>query len=321
MANEIPITGLGSAGLLLPEEQGQMLTNGVLSVQGALQAFGDSKTTNKRKAKFNIWKGKPTAGPVGEGARKPVTGAEFGQTDMDVQKFASIVIFSDEQIEDLQDGDMNVLVDSGVRDALAESIDAHALGKIEGVNIDSVFTTAMRETRARAVEVDLSRQDGVQKAVSSAMGVLEDNGYGNPANMHLVLGHGFQQILRDAEEDDQATGASKRRLYSGNDPFHGVGSRSISTNLNRTKDAAGANNIVGFLAYKPNGHLRLRTDVRVKASTEASIEIPAPTEEDPNATRTVHLYQDNLTAIRYELRLGAMWHDADRAIVPLTRKA
>ena len=48
-------------------------------------------------------------------------------------------------------------------------------------------------------------------------------------------------------------------------------------------------------------------------STEASIELPD--------TSVVHLYQDNLTAVRYELRLGVMWHDIDRAVIPLVNAA
>src|SRR5262245_3132424 len=100
MPNEIPVSGLGSGGLLLTDEQGQMLADGVLAEFGALQAFGDAETTKMRKAKFPIWKGRPTAGPVDEGGRTPVTGAEFGQTDLVVRKFATILLFTEEQVED-----------------------------------------------------------------------------------------------------------------------------------------------------------------------------------------------------------------------------
>ena len=314
MANNIPFSGATpeAGGYLLPEEQGGILTNGVLQENGVIRLAGDAKTTNKRKTTFNIWLGKPTAGPVGEGARKPVTGGEFGQTEMSVKKFASIVLFTDEQIEDVQDGDLNVLVDSGVREALAQSIDAHALGKDNGANITSVFTNSFRDSAASPIEVDFTKADGLQKAVSAAMGVLEGNGYGSPENMGIALGFGFQQMLRDAQEDNQTTGASQRRLYSGNDPLYGL-SRTISTNLNPTSAAAGASNVVGYVFHKPNVHLRLRTDVRVKVDQSATVVLPDDSE--------VNVFQDNMTAIRYELRLGAFTHDITRAVVPLTRKA
>lgn len=317
-ANSIPFSGAlpESGGYLLPEAQGALLTNGVLQETGVIRLAGDARTTNARKEKFPIWTGMPTAGPVGEGGRKPVTGGSFDQTEMNVKKFASIVVFTDEQIEDVQSGDLNVLVDSGVRKALAVSIDAHVAGKEAGANITTVFDTALRSTAAPAVQVDLAKADGLQKAISAAMGILEGNGYGDPSQMGVALGFGFQQLLRDAQEDDQTTAASQRRLYGGNDPLYGL-DRVISTNLNATSAAAGASNIIGFVVHKPNIHVRLRHDVRVKVDQSASLEVP----DGAGGTKTVHLFQDNLTAIRYELRLAHMVHDLSRAVVPLTRKA
>lgn len=307
MPNEIPISGAGSAGILLPDEQGEMLTNGVLQENGFLRVAGDARTTNKRRTTFPIWLGKPTAGPVGEGERKPVTGAEFGQTDMTVKKFASIVLFTDEQIEDVQDGDMNVLVDSGVREALATSIDAHGLGHENGAPITSVFTNAFRATAHAPVAVDLDAPNGLQRGISAAIGELEDNGYGNIGNIGAVLGHGFGRLLRDATEVD-ANGNSVRSLYGGDaDPLYGI-DRAVSTNLARTSAAPGS--VIGYVVHKPNVHVRLRTDVRVKVSNEATIELP-------NGD-IVNLYQDNMTAVRYELRLGVFTHDISRAVVPLT---
>src|SRR6185312_9833961 len=61
-------------------------------------------------------------------AAKGVTGASFGQASLNIQKFASIVLFTDEQIADLQNGDLNVLVDAGVRQALSVATDAHGVG-------------------------------------------------------------------------------------------------------------------------------------------------------------------------------------------------
>lgn len=313
MPNHIPFSGASpeAGGILLPEEQGEILTNGVLQENGALRIAGDVRTTSRRKTTFPIWLGRPTAGPVGEGGRKPVTGGEFGSAEMHAKKFASIVLFTDEQIDDLQGGDLNVLVDSGVRQALAQSIDAHVVGKEHGTNITSVFDNALCDTNADPVEVDLSKPDGLQLAVSAAMGVLEENGYGNPANMGVVLGFGFQRLLRDAKEDDQTTAASQRRLYGGNDPLYGL-VRSVSTNLNKTADDPSPDNVVGFVVHRPNIHVRIRNDVRVKVDQSATVEI--------SEGNSVNLFQDNMTAVRYELRLGVMTHDLDRAVVPLVRR-
>lgn len=138
MPNQIPISGAtsGAGGFLLPTEQGDILTNGLLQETGALQLVGDSRATSSRKTQFGIWLGAPTAGFVGEGADKPVTGAEFGQTSMNVKKVATIVLFTDEMLEDVQAGDLNPLVDAGVRSAIADVIDANIIGKDNGVDID-----------------------------------------------------------------------------------------------------------------------------------------------------------------------------------------
>src|SRR5688572_25130489 len=134
MANNTPLSGLSDAagGIILPEAQGAFLTNGVLQQAGAISIAGDARSTSSRREAFAIWNGTPAAEFVGEGGTKAVTGAEFAGGTLNVEKVASIVTFTDEMIEDVQDGDLNILVDSGVRDASADGVDANALGKDSG---------------------------------------------------------------------------------------------------------------------------------------------------------------------------------------------
>ncbi|MGZ4530814.1 MAG: phage major capsid protein [Mycobacteriaceae bacterium] len=390
MSNQIPLSGAANAagGYLLPPEQGEILVNGILVETGAIQLAGDARSTSSRKTNFPIWLGRPTAGPVSEGAAKPVTGAAFGQSSINVQKFASIVLFTDEQIEDLQNGDLNVLVDAGVRQALSVSTDAHAAGLSAGQPITSVFDSVLAGVcnPGVGVQLNLSNADGLQTGVSAAMGQLEANGYGDPADMGVLLGFGLQQKLRDARD------AHGRPLYDGGtfagqaiDALYGL-DRAHSTNLaSTTQDktctgtltASGAvfsisaspnNNIavtpgapitgtgitgtkyigpvvsggplpgtpitgtivnadgtlatistesaetltigqpIGVVVHKPNIHVRVRQDVSVGVSNEASI---------VNGGTTYNLFQENLTAVRYELRIGYLVHDQSRAIIPL----
>jgi hypothetical protein len=310
MANQIPISGAtpGAGGYLLPTEQGDILTNGLLQEVGALQLVGDSRATSARKTQFGIWLGSPTASFVGEGADKPATGAEFGQTLMNVKKVATIVLFTDEMLEDVQAGDLNPLVDAGVRSAIADVIDANIIGKDNGVDITTNFDNALRATTA-TVEYAQASQDALARAVSAAMGVLEGNGYGNTANMGLLLGTGFGQILRDARSSVDTT----TPIYGpgGLDPTYGVQS-AVSSNLNTPQAAAAATNIVGFVVHKPNLHVRIRKDVTVTTSTEATV-------NDGVGERS--LFQENLTAVRYETRLGFFAHDVNRAVVKIINAA
>lgn len=305
MANQIPLSGASNAagGYLLPPEQGEILTNAILSESGAINLAGDKRATSTRKTQFPIWLGRPTAGFVGEGAAKPVTGAEFSQGEINIKKVASIVLFTDEQLEDVQGGDLNVLVDSGVRTAINEVVDAHVVGKSAGTNLTTSFDNAWRAT-TQTVEYDGSKADGLELAVSAAMGKLEANGYTNQSQMGVLLGTGFAQVLRDARSSNDTTQA----VYAqGRDPLYGL-DRAYSTNLNATSTSAGANVIRGFVVYEPNVHVRVRKDVVVSVSTEATV-------NDGSTDR--NLFQENLTAIRYETRLGHYTHDIDRAVVAI----
>jgi hypothetical protein len=310
MANETPLSGLSDAagGILLPPAQGALLTNGVLNQAGAFQIAGDARATSSRREAFAIWNGTPTAEFVGEGGTKPVTGAEFGGGTLNIKKVATIITFTDEMIEDVQNGDINVLVDSGIRTAIAQKVDAHALGKETGTNITSKFDEYLTHTTS-TVELGTA-QDSLAIAVSAAMGTLEANGY---SDLAILVSGDVNRSLRDARVTGVSGGgtasatvtALSQGLYQPNtDPFYGL-PRAVSTNLNTLSEAAGANKVVAVVCSRPNLHARIRHDVRVKPSNEATV-------------GGTSLYQNDLTALRYVTRLGYWVHDINRAVVKIT---
>jgi HK97 family phage major capsid protein len=313
VANNTPLSGLSDAagGIILPEAQGGILTNGLLQEAGAFALAGDARATSSRREAFAIFNGTPTAEIVGEGGTKPVTGAEFSGGTLNVKKIASIVTFTDEMLEDVQAGDLNVLVDSGVRAAIADVADANALGKDSGTNISGAFDHDLSAT-TQVVELGTG-QDALALAVSAAMGSLEANGYRDIGILHSgdVARH-----IRDARVTGVSGGgttsatvtALSQGLYAPNtDPFYGV-PRFVSTNLNTLSEAGGANKVVAIVASRPNIHVRIRHDVRVKVSTEASV-------------GGTSLYQNDLTGLRYVYRAGFMIHDINRAVVAITNTA
>ena len=312
MANNTPFSGLSDAagGILLPEAQGALLTNGVLQEAGALAFAGDARTTSSHREAFTIWNGTPTAEVVGEGGTKPVTGGEFGGGTLNIKKIASIVTFTDEQLEDVQNGDMNVLVDSGVRSAIADIADANAVGKDSGTNLSGAFDSELSAS-TQVVDWDSTAQDGIQLAVSAALGSLEANGYGKNYNDLGILVHpSYARVVRDARATNGGTVATAQAqgLYGvAADPFYGLPIYT-STNLNTFAEAAGANKVVAVVAHRPNIHVRVRHDVRVKVSTDASI-------------GGTSLYQNDLTGFRYVWRGGVYVHDLNRAVVSITNTA
>jgi HK97 family phage major capsid protein len=304
MPNNTPLSGLSDAagGIVLPEAQGALLTNGLLREAGAIALAGDARTTGSRREAFAIWNGNPTAEVVGEGGTKPVTGGEFAGGTLNIRKIASIVTFTDEMLEDVQSGDLNVLVDSGVREAIADVADAHALGKDSGTDITGAFDS---ELTATTQSVELGTQpDALQIAVSAAMGSLEANGYAS--NLGILASGDVARYVRDARLFTVGAGtATAQGLYQNpQDPFYGL-ERFTSTNLNTLSESAGANKVVAVVAYRPNLHVRVRHDVRVKPSQEASV-------------GGTSLYQNDLTALRYVTRLGFWAHDLNRAVVKIT---
>ena len=311
MPNNTPLSGLTDAagGIILPEAQGAILTNGLLQEAGAIAMAGDARTTSSRREAFAIWNGTPTAEFVGEGGTKPVTGAEFGGGTLNIKKIATIVTFTDEMIEDVQNGDLNVLVDSGIRNAIADVADAHAVGKDSGTNITGSFDSELTAT-TQSVEWDQSKQDGLALAISAAMGSLEGNGY---RDLAVLIPGDAGRHLRDARITGVSGGgtasASVTALSQGlyaplNDPFYGL-PRFVSTNLNTLSEAAGANKVVAVVASRPNIHVRIRHDVRVSRSNEATV-------------GGTSLWQNDLTGLRYVTRLGFWVHDLNRAVVNIT---
>ena len=308
MPNQIPFSGATGAagGFVLPDRQGELLTNGLLQEGGAINLAGDRRATGSRKEVFPIWLGTPTAGVVGEGARKPVTGGELGQANLTAKKIASIVLFTDEQKADMINGDVDVLVDSGVRSAIADVIDVQATGNDSGTNITSSFDSMLRSTTT-TVEYDATKADGLRLAVSAAWGTLEANGYGKASDVGVLLGGDVARHLRDARSSTDTT----KPAYADTDPLYGL-QREFSTNLNGITEVAGVGKIVGFVVHKPNIHVRIRKDVTLTASSEATI-------NDGVSDR--FLFQEDLTAVRYETRLGMLVHDLNRAVVAIVNAA
>lgn len=309
MANNTPLSGLSDAagGIILPEAQGQLLTNGILRETGALSIAGDARSTSSRREAFAIWNGTPTAEFVGEGGTKPVTGAEFGGGTLNIKKVATIVTFTDEMIEDVQNGDLNVLVDAGIREAISDVVDANAVGLDSGTAITGAFDSEYVGT-TQTVEVDLSKQDGLQLAISAAMGSLEANGYRDLAVLHSG---DLARHLRDARVTGVSGGgtvagltALSQGLYQPSmDPLYGL-PRAVSTNLNTLSEAAGAGKTVAVVVSRPNIHVRIRHDVRVSTSNEATV-------------GGTSLWQNDLTGLRYVTRLGMWVHDLNRSVVKI----
>lgn len=301
MANNVPLSGLSDAagGIILPFDQGEILTAGLLRESGALSLAGDSRATSRRKEAFSIYQGRPVAQFVGEGGTKPVDGAEFTGGTVNIKKVAVITTFTDEELEDVMNGELNILVDGDVRSSIADVIDSDA---IKGSNFDSQLNDT-----TQTVAMSSTKQDALALAVSAAAGSLEANGY---RDIGVLVPSDYPRHLRDARAvgvsgggtASVSTTALAQGLYQPNtDPLYG-NPYAVSTNL----DTFSAGGTVAYVVSRPNLHVRLRKDVTVMKSNEATL-------------GGTSLFQNDLTALRYVTRVGFYIHDLNRAVVKITK--
>ena len=160
---------------------------------------------------------------------------------MNVKKFASIVLFTDEMIEDVQSGDLNVLVDSGVRTAINDVIDAHAIGKDSGVDIVGVFDSELTAT-TNTVEYDGTKADGLELAISRRDGQAR----GERLRQRRLR---WACCSASASARSCATPAARTTRRRGSTTAAAIRCTGIapfySTNLNNLADTAGATKVLG----------------------------------------------------------------------------
>jgi HK97 family phage major capsid protein len=142
-----------------------------------------------KREKLTEYVGRPVVSTVAEGAPKPATGAEYAQVTLDVVKGAATVMYTEELIEDAVE-DPTVLINNDVRAAFADWVDTNALGRNAAGTIVGSFNSELSET-TQTVELGTTG-DALAVAVSSAMALIEANGYqpngvilANDARAHL----------------------------------------------------------------------------------------------------------------------------------------
>lgn len=298
MANAIPLLeGTdASGGYLVRDTYGQTLLNTVQR-QSAVLGLSRVDVVPGKRQKYSIYAGRPTAAFVSEGAAKGTTGAEFSELTLNVKKIATNVLYTEELLEDAQE-DPRLLINADVEAAFADLIDAHAIGKANGTNLSTSFDNSLRQTSLTS-ELGTGG-DAIAKAISVAMEKIEANG-GTPNG--IILASDGKAQLRDARQ----TVETAQPVYTDGfnrepDSLYGV-PLSYSTNLSKFSTAAGANKIVGFVGDFTHAIGVLRSDISVRVSDQASVDVDGTLH---------HLWQQNKVAFQWEMRLGWGLHDRDR---------
>lgn len=303
MANAIPLLeGTdASGGYLVRDTYGQTLLTTILR-QSAIMSLSRVDQVPGKRQKYSIYAGRPTAAFVSEGAAKGTTGAEFSELTINVKKIATNVLYTQELLEDAAE-DPRVLINADVEAAFADLIDAHCIGKAAGTNLTTSFDDSLRQT-SQQVELG-SGGSALATAVSEAMNKIEANG-GTPSG--LVLASDGRAHLRDARKAVETTDAVYTDGFTqAPDTLYGM-PISYSSNLSPFAATAAAGKIVGIVGDFSNSIAVMRSDLTVRASDSATVDVGGTLH---------HLWQQNKTALQWETRIGYAINDRDRQFVAI----
>lgn len=306
MANAIPLLeGTdASGGFLVSEQYGQTLQN-TIRRESAVMSLARVDRVVGRRQKYAVYAGRPTAAFVAEGAAKAATGAEFTEITVNIKKIASVVMYTEELLEDARE-DPSVLVGADVEAAFQDLIDAHSLGYAAGAAIVGSFDSELTNT-TQTDELGAGG-DAFALAVSAAMERIEANG-GRPSG--IVAASDVRAHLRDARRaGDVITEPVYTDGYNREpDSLYGLPIR-YSSNLDAFP--AGAGKVAAVVGDYSHAVFALRRDITVRMSNQATIDVSG----------TLHnLWQQNKSAVLWEMRIGFVAHDLNRMFSNITNAA
>lgn len=287
-----------AGGYIVPDDVArETLIKGLLTETPTLSLAGNTGVTSSKKVTIPVMTDFPTAAFVGETAAKPTTGGEFGQVVLNVKKIAAIVPFSDELLEDAV-VDPTILMSDQVRVAFGRLIDRHILGFDGTAAVTTSFDNRLYGTTQTA---DLGTD--LRLTISDAMADVEAAGY-TPNG--VILPSDARRYLRDGRRQVE----TKDPLYTSTDWAYGMNT-AYSSNLYGLGAAEADGKMVGIVGDWSNLIVRIRSDISVASSNQATVTIGGS---------AVNLWETNMTALRFEMRLGVVAHDLNRAFCKLTNE-
>lgn len=298
MSNAIPLnmTTDAAGGYLVPDQVGEILIDGINTESCIAQLARKVRLTGRRDI-FAIDSGDPVVDFVDESGDKPVTGAAFANLTLNTRKLAAIVIYTEEILEDAR-ADPRVLVNDRLIKKFALKIDAHALGYENGTAIVSKFDSELGESSNTTTDLGTGG-DAFALAVSQAMELVEINGY-DPSG--ICAARDVKAALRDARRAvETATPVYTDGFTKEPDTLYGL---PLSYTKNLDAYAASSGKKAAVVGDWSNAILGIRTDLHMRVSTDASVNIGGT----PRS-----MFSKNEVAVLWEMRVGFVAHDLNRA--------
>lgn len=312
MANQIPLLEGTSAagGYLVPDGQnGLTFDRGIARSSAVLSMPGlRRQVVAGKREKYTEYVGRPTVATVAEAADKPVTGAELAEVSLDIVKAAGTILLTEEMIEDAgaQGGQFIQRIDTDIRAAFADWVDANALGRNSSGAIVGSFNSELSET-TQTVELGTSG-DAFAVAVAAAKNTIAQNGYRATG---VIAANDVEFHLASARSALDATAPVYFDSFQANAGLPNIWGLPVvpTTNLATFGGTAATGRVVAVVGDFSQALFAMRNEIRRKVSTEATV----------NVSGTDHrLWQQNKTGILWEMRAGFVVHDLNSAFVAIT---
>jgi HK97 family phage major capsid protein len=321
MANQIPFSTATTAagGALVTPEYGEIIQQAIARLNPAMSLVNVAR----RNVAANQWTwpvylGRATAGFVGEGADKPLTGGEFTTFSLNIKKIATNVVYTEEMLEDARQNP-EAIINDDVESAFANITDQHIIGTHPGgANTQAYLDTTFDGVNTGANQLALGNttqtvelgtgQDAFAVALSAAISTIEGNG-GTPSGFLAALdlkGH-----LRDAR-DTQGRPLYTEGFQNTVPQVYGLDA-AFSTSLDGfpagVQGGAGSKaKIVGVVGDFRFAKAVVRKQLQVKRSTEAVV-------------GSHNAFEENKVIVQWELRMGFTIYDLNRMFVAIINAA
>lgn len=249
-----------------------------------------------------VMTGRPVAGWVAEGGRKPVSDATVGTRLMDPKKLAVIVPFSREFLRNDRTN-LFTMLRPKIAEAFAEAFDLAAL-----LGVNTPFTRfAAETTNVVALGASTPAQGGVYKDLVNAIAAVASSG-----RRRRLTGWAFadtaEPILLGSVDANGRPILTQGEGTIGNSLLGRPMGYTDALPAEVDNDAVleGLEGTVGIAGDWRKTAYGVGSDIEYSISEEASIELA-------NAT-VLHLWQDNLVALRAEAEYGWVMDDVQAMV-------
>lgn len=321
MANQIPLAEGTSAagGALVRPEYAEVIQQAIARLNPAMNLVNVvRRNMRSNQVTWPIYLGRATAGFVGEGADKPITGAEFSTHNLYVKKMATNVVYTEEILEDAVENP-EALVNDDVESAFANLTDQHIVGTHPGgANTQAYLDTSFDGVNTGANQLCLGNttqtvelgtgQDAYAVALSSAIATIEGNG-GMPNGILGALdlkGH-----LRDAR-DTQGRPLYTEGFQNSSPGVYGLNA-AFTTSLDGfpagVQGGAGSKaKILGIVGDFRFAKAVVRKQLVVRRTTEGQV-------------GTHNAFEENKVIVQWDFRMGFSVYDLNRMFVAIINAA